>query len=150
MRISPLVLAVRAVSAEFAQRIYLPIVAIVGAALLVLLGFSIWFVFLSEWWWFLLAPVIFLTLIFIFAATIGGLILRMLRPRQTKAQRYEVSNFVDSLQKSSEVIHTPKFLIFARLIKDILLPGKESYVRELTSTAGSLQKGLKAIIASFQ
>lgn len=150
MTISPLVLAVRAVSAEFANRIYLPVVWGVGAALLILIGVSIWFVTISAWWWFLLAPLILVMLVFIFAAAVAGAIIQILKPGQTKAQRATVKQFVDTLQKTTETVATPKWLILARLVKDIAFPGKESYVSELSGSAASLQRGLTSVINSFR
>lgn len=150
MRLSPLFLAIRAISAEFAQRIFTPTIYVVGGALLVSIGISIWLVTISAWWWFLLAPLIFLGVLFIFAVTIAGFIIRLLQPRQTKTQRREVRSFVDALQSTSEAIQTPKFILLFRLIKDILFPTEKGLVQELSGNASTLKNGLKTLVASFQ
>lgn len=150
MNISPLFLAIRAISAEFAQRIFAPTIYIVGGALLVLIGISIWLVTISGWWWWLLAPLILLSVLFIFAVTIAGLIIRLLRPQQTKTQRGEVRSFVDALQGTSEAIQTPKFILLFRLVKDILFPTEKGLVQELSGNASTLKNGLKTLVASFQ
>ncbi len=149
MQITPHVLALRAVGAEFARRILLPILVIAASILIVALGLSIWLVTLSEWWWFLLAPIIFLTLLFTFSAVIGGLIIRMLEPSQTKKQRSEVKRFVDALQETSEAVQTPKVLLLIRVMKDVVIPGKESYIGKLSSSALSLKSRLKTIVTLF-
>lgn len=150
MNISPLFLAIRAISAEFAQRIFAPTIYIIGGALLVLIGISIWLVTISGWWWLLLAPLILLSVLFIFAVTIAGLIIRLLQPQQTKTQRREVRSFVDALQSTSEAIQTPKFILLFRLVKDMLFPGKVSYVNQLSETVKSLQSSFREIIHLFE
>ncbi len=149
MKITPLFLAVRAVSAEFARRIYVPVVYGVGISLFVLIALAIWLVTMSGWWWFLLAPLIFVALIFITAAILVQFALAFLRPQQTSEQKSTVRRFVDSLQKTSEAISTPKFVILFRLVKDLLIPGKGSYIDELSGTASSLQRGFKEVINLF-
>jgi len=149
MNVSPLILAIRAVGAEFAQRIFLPVVAIAAGVLLVLHALLVWLVTLSEWWWLLFGPVIFITVLFIFAAVMTGFIIRFLKPTQTKSQREHVRSFVDSLQFASETVQTPKFILLFRLLVDVLSPSKKGIVSELSHNASSLQKGFTAIIGSF-
>jgi len=149
MKINPLFLAVRAVSAEFARRIYVPVVYGGGIALFVLLSLSIWLVTMSGWWWLLLAPVILIGLVFLTAAILVQLAIAKLRPGQTAQQKKTVRGFVDSLQKTSEAISTPKFIILFRLVKDLLMPGKGSYIDELSGTASSLRSGFKDVINLF-
>lgn len=149
MNMPPLFTAIRAISTEFAQRVYVPVVAIAGGVLVVLIGILVWFVTMSGWWWLLLAPVIMLAIIFVFVAVIAGLILKYLAPTQTKHQRKLVKSFVDTIQKTSEAIQTPKFIILFRLMKDAIAPGKSGYIRELSDGASSLKSGLEEIVASF-
>lgn len=149
MKLSPLVLAIRAVAAEFAQRIFLPVVLITGGVIIVLLGVTIWLTTLSGWWWFLLAPLIVVTVLTIFATVISWTALRVLTPPQTKDQQKQIRAFVDDLQETSEAIQTPMFILLFRVVKDVLFPGKESYIGKLSSTALSLKSSLQAIITSF-
>jgi len=150
MKLSPILLAVRAVSAEFAQRLFLPVVFIVGGALLILLIVAIWLVTLSAWWWLLLAPLILITVIAIFAAALTRVAIVFLRPYQTIEQRRTVRGFVDALQEGSETIQTPKFMLLFFVVRDVLFPSKQSYISKVSSNAVSLQRGLKETIASFQ
>lgn len=150
MILTPLVLAIRAVSAEFARRVYVPVVCIVGAIALALIIVLIWLTTLSGWWWLLLAPVIIGTLAGAIVALVSGFIIKLVNPAQNKEQRGLVTSLVDEIQKTSEVVQTPKFVILFRLVKDIAFPGKESYISELTTTAVSLKNGMQKIIASFQ
>lgn len=149
MKVGAFILATRAISAEFAQRIFLPVIAIAGGALVLLIGVSVWLVTMSEWWWFLLGPVLFITLVFIFASVIAGIIIRSLDPGQSKEQRQHVRRFVDALQYAADTAQTPKFILLFRLMLDMLSPSKKGIVSELTQHAGSLKKDLQAIITSF-
>lgn len=150
MTLTPLVLAIRAVSAEFARRVYVPVVCIAGGVALALIIVLIWLTTLSGWWWLLLAPVILFVLAGIIVALVSGLVIKLVNPAQNKEQRGLVKSLVDEIQKTSEVIQTPKFIILFRLVKDIAFPGKTSYISELSATAASLKRGLQNIITSFQ
>lgn len=150
MNISPLFLAIRAVSAEFAGRLYVPVVAIIGSVAVVVLGLLIWLVTVSGWWWLLLAPALVATLAFFIVAIIASIALSLLRPRQTKEQRLMIRSFVDSLQQVAETIQTPKFVLLFRLVKDTILPTDHGLIQEVSSHASSLRDGMKTIIASFQ
>ena len=149
MKLSPLLLAVRAVSAEFAQRLFIPVVVITGIVLLALLIVVVWLVTASPWWWLLLAPLILVTVIVVFAVALTRIAIVFLRPQQTKQQRKTVKGFVDALQAASETIQTPKFILLFYVARDVLFPSKESFVSKVSSNASSLQSGLKAVIASF-
>ncbi len=149
MTVPSLFMAIRAIGTEFGQRIYIPVVSIIAGVLVAVIGVLIWLVTLSGWWWFLLAPIIILTLIFIFTAVIAGVILKLLKPTQTKHQRQLVRQFVDTIQNASETIQTPRFVILFRLVKDVVRPSEQSYIRQLSTSAVSLKAGLQEIIDSF-
>ena len=138
MNFNSLILAVRTISTEFARRIYLPVVVIIEAILIVLIGALIWLVTISGWWWLLLAPTLLIAIVFTVAATLIGLLINFLKPAQTKAQRKEVRAFVDSLQHTTETVQTPKFIILFRLAKDALAPSERSFIRELSYQSRSL------------
>lgn len=149
MKLTPLVLAIRAISAEFARRIYLPVVYIGSAVLLILVVLEAWLVTISTWWWLLLVPIVFVALLFIILAVIARVAITFLRPQQTKEQTQTVRKFVDALQKTSETIQTPKFIILFRLIKDMISPSKQSYVHEISGTASSLRTELSKVLKAF-
>ena len=150
MTVPPLFQAVRAVSAEFASRIYFPVAITVAISLAALLIVSICLVTISGWWWLLLAPVILCYIVFGVIALIAGLLLRLLKPSQSKAQRKQVKSFVDKLQGVSEVIQTPKFVLLFNLVKDVLVPSQESYVKKVSSHAVSIRPDFTALVDSFR
>ena len=150
MNISPLFLAVRAAAAEFAGRIFLPVILVMSSVLLVLISFAVWLVTISAWWWFFLGPLIFIAVICICAAAVAGLALRLLTPPQTKMQRRQVRTFVDGLQETSEAVQTPVPLLLARIVWDMLFPKEKSYIERLSSTALSLKSSFTDIVVSFR
>lgn len=150
MNISPLVLTIRAVSTEFARRIYMPIVITVGVILLVLICVLIWLVTVSGWWWLALAPLLVVSTAFTIIALFIGLLINVLRPDQTKQQSKEVRAFVDTLQEASETIQTPKFILLLRLAKDAISPSERGFVREISTRSSSLKSGFQKILASFK
>lgn len=146
---SPLFLAVRAISSEFARRIYLPVAWIGGGVLVALLFIAGWLTAMSAWWTFLLVPVVVLLLLFLIVAAIIGVVIQVLRPLQSKDQQIAVGALVDKLQKVSEALQMPKTLLLIRLAKDTLFPSGESFIREMVSHAVTLKPDFQEIVASF-
>ena len=147
---TPLFLTVRAISSEFARRMYVPVIWGVGAGLAVLLGLIGWLTMLSGWWWLLETLLIFGAVVFTIIALIAGLGIHLLRPTQSKEQRKMVGSFVNKLQEASEIIQTPKFILLFRLAKDTIFPSEDGLVNRVVGHASSLKPDFSAIINSFK
>jgi len=147
---SPVFLAVRAVSSEFARRLYSPFVWLIGGALLALLIVAIWLAAMEPWWWLLLAPVIVCVLLFIFASSVVGVAINILRPSLSKTQRKDVSGLVDKLQEVSEAFMMPKSVLIYQLAKDTIIPSEQGFVGKMTSHAATFKPEFQRIIASFK
>lgn len=147
---TPLFLAVRAISSEFARRIYLPIVWIAGGALVAILFVAGWLTAMSTWWLFLLVPVVICLIAFIIIAAIIGVAIQILRPIQSKDQQIAVGSLVNKLQEVSEALQMPKTLLLIRLAKDTIFPSGESFIGEMSSHAVTLKPDFREIVASFQ
>lgn len=147
---NPLFLAIRAISSEFARRLFLPLVWIIGSTAVALIIVVGWLTTLSGWWWILLVPVIICLIVFIIASTTVGVAIHILQPTQTKQQRKSVSSLVDKLQHVAETLQMPKILIIARLAKDTIFPSKDGFIGEITSHATTLKPDFQAIVASYK
>ena len=149
MRVTPFILATRAVSSEFIRREYINVLWIIGFVLVALHLLGIWLITQSAWWWILEIFFIFATTIIVAVAAVVVLLVNKLRPRQTKSQRKLVGSFVDSLQQIAETAQTPKFLLLFRFIRDTISPSQDSMVRQLTNRSTSLKPDFHKIIQSF-
>lgn len=147
---TPLVLAIRAIATEFAQRVYTIVLIIAAAIIIVLIAVSIWLVSMSAWWWVLVIVFIAWILLGAILLTIAGVIITMTRPLQTKAQKKLVKTFVDKLQSVSEVLQTPRFMLLFRLVKTSLNPQRYNVIKNLTEHTVGLQRDLDEIIRSFR
>jgi len=142
-------LAIRAIASEFANRIYKPFGLIVAIVSLILIVIMIWLITMSAWWLLLAIPVFMLIIVAILLLTIAGVVIRLVSPKPTKIQKKQVSDFVDKLQRLSEVTATPKIFLLFRSIKDAVSPSKTGYVQSVITDSTSLQKDFKEILASF-
>lgn len=147
---NPLLKAIRAVSTEFARRIFVPLVWIIGSIIFVAFIVGIWLTTLSSWWWLLLVPIIACAVIFTIASLVVGLAIRFVRPQQSKQQRTEVGAFVTKLQQVAEVLQTPKAVLLFRLAKDTIFPSKDGFIGEVTSHAKTVKPDFQAIVNSFK
>ncbi|MGV9001921.1 MAG: hypothetical protein ACOH18_03105 [Candidatus Saccharimonadaceae bacterium] len=147
---NPLFLAVRAVSSEFARRIYLPFVWTIGGILFALLLVVGWLTTMNQWWWLLLIPGIIFLSIFILVSLVVGVAITILKPVQSKDQRIAVGAFVDELQEVSEVLGMTKFWLLLRLAQDTIFPSGKGFVGRISSQALSLKPDFQEIVASFR
>jgi len=147
---NPLFLAIRAVSSEFARRIYFPLVWIIGGSILAVTLVVGWLTTFSQWWWLLFVPVVLCLLLFIFLSSVVGVAINILRPIQSKDQRIAVAALVDKLEDVSEALFIPKYLLLLRLAQDTIFPNGKGFIGNLTSQALTLKPDFQDIVASFK
>ena len=145
----PTLQASRSIAAEFATRLYLPILISVAIVATVLLAVSIYLVTLSAWWIILLVIISLLTLFAAGALTVSWVFIRIVAPLQTKAQKKLTKTFVDKFQRVSEVVATPKFVLFFQIMRDVINPSQDGFVISATGDASSLKNDFAAIRNSF-
>lgn len=145
-----LFLTVRALSVEFARRLYFPvfIVGVVILALLIIL--SVWLTTMSAWWWILFTVVILATIVFVIVSIIMRIIINVIRPVQTSSQRKSVKEFVDKLQEVADTVQTPKVFLLFRLVADTLRPSERGLVQTMSSHVGTTKKDFEDIRRSFE
>lgn len=147
---SQLFLAVRAIGAEFANRVYYPVLALGLAATLILVALVAWLVTMSAWWWLLAIPVVILISVAMGIAVIVRLIIRYVTPAQTKSQKRAVKEFVGKLQHVSETVRTPKAVLLLRLVRDIVAPRRDGFIGTLATDTFSLKSDFESIQKSFK
>lgn len=137
---SPTITAIRAIGAEFAARLFLPVVITCAVLSVVLIVSVFWLATLSQWWLLLLVPVMILVSVMIGVLGISWLVVRSVRPPQAKQQRRAVKAFVDKLQRVSDAVQTPKVVLLFRIIRDIAAPRKDGFIGSMTDDTTSLQR----------
>ena len=144
-----LFLTVRALSVEFARRLYFPvfIVGVVILALLIIL--SVWLTTMSAWWWILFTIVVFASILFLIISIIMRVIINVVRPAQTVAQKKSVKEFVDKLQEVADTVQTPKVFLLFRLVVDTVRPTGQGLVQTMSSHVGTTKKDFEEIRKSF-
>ncbi len=145
----PTLQASRSIAAEFATRLYLPILIITIIAAVILLAGSIYLVTLSAWWIILLVLVSLVVLFVAGALTVSWVFIRIVAPMQTKAQKKLTKSFVDKFQRLSEVVATPKFVLFFQVMRDVVNPRQDGFVISATGDASSLKNDFIEIRNSF-
>jgi len=145
-----LFLTVRALSVEFARRLYFP-VFIVGAVILGLtIILSIWLTTMSAWWWILFTLAVIASVVFVIISLITRVIINVVRPAQTVSQKKSVKEFVDKLQEVADTVQTPKVFLLIRLVMDTVRPTERGLVQTMSSHVGTTKKDFEAIRKSFE
>lgn len=142
-------LVVRAIGAEFARRLLLPLIiaGIFVALLLHILGG--WLVTQNAWWWLLESVFVLGTLIFVVLVTTARLAIRMFAPSQTERQRDAVRAYVDKLQRVSDVIGTPKFILLFYIVRDIFRPRADGFIATTSQDSKTLHSDFLALLRMF-
>jgi len=147
---NPTITVIRCVGAEFATRLFYP-VAVISAILCALLVTGVLLLAtLSQWWLLLLIPVVILVCVVFGVMLITGLVIRTVRPFQTKVQRVAVKAFVDKLQRVSDAVQTPKFILLFRIVRDIAAPRKDGFIGSMTDDTVSLKRDFQALQKLFR
>ena len=143
------VLALRSIAAEFAIRIYLPILLVSIIVSVVVIGLTIWLTTINAWWW-ILAVLVFIVVFLLTVILVATRIVIMLvKPSQTKKQRGMIKQFVDGLQNLSEITQTPKIVLIFRVLSDALRSKDSGFVRETIAHASNLRSDFEAIKRTF-
>jgi NADH:ubiquinone oxidoreductase subunit 6 (subunit J) len=146
---TPTITAIRAIGADFARRLYYP-VAITSAVILALLITAVFLLgTLSQWWLLLLIPVVILLCVAFGVFAIVWLVIRTVRPIQTKAQRLAVKAFVDKLQRVSDTVQTPKFILLFRIVRDIAAPRQDGFIGSIADDTTSLKRDFRELQKLF-
>lgn len=127
------VLALRAIGTHLAMRLYIPAVVIVSIWIALLVAGGLWLTTFSNWWWLLLIPITSFACIVCGVAVVLLLLIRFVRPAQTKAQQQAVKQFVGKLQAVAETIGTPKIIILFHVVRSIAAPSKDTYLADLVA-----------------
>jgi len=144
----PFVLALRAIGAAFVMRLYFPLVIGAVSIIVILVSGALWLTTVDEWWWLLFIPITSLLIVLFAVGFVILMVVRLVRPAQTKAQQQAVKQFIDKLQGVAEIVGTPKVIIFFRVVRSIAAPSKDSFLTDLVKN-GELGKEFRAIQASF-
>lgn len=147
---SPTITVIRAIGTEFAKRLLLPI-SIIAAVIVALLILSVMALStLSEWWLLLLIPVVMILSIVAGILTIMWLVIRSVRPVQTKSQHRAVRAFVDKLQRLSDAVQTPKVILLFRIVRDVAAPRNDGFIASMTDDTASLKRDFQELRKLFQ
>lgn len=144
------ILAIRAIGAEFANRLYTVVTLITITALVLLLGLVSWLTTFSDWWWLLFAILIIVTCVAIGVLVIVKLIIRFVTPAQNAYQRSHVKAFVGKLERLSEAAQTPKHLLLFQIVRDIVTPRDNGFIATLSSDTTSLRHDFNALSQTFK
>jgi ABC-type nickel/cobalt efflux system permease component RcnA len=141
-------LAIRAVGAEYASRLWKSSIYTTIIVSAVSIGVLLWLTSLSTWWWLLAIPVSIGVSVAVGLLAVFRLTIRHVRPKENQTQRELVRAFVNKLETASELIGTPKFIILFRVIRSIAAPRSDSFLGDIVSTK-NLKKEFQVISQSF-
>lgn len=146
---TPSFTALRSIASEFAFRVYAPVVIVMAIVAIIVTILMIWLITMSLWWLLLAVPAFLVIMLGGAVLFIGYVILKVIKPVQTKTQAKMVKAFVDKIQHLSEITQTPKVILLFRVIRDAVVVKKSSYIQSVIDDTASLKKDYQEIIAAF-
>jgi len=150
MNLKPALLAIRSIAAEFAGRLYFPVVIIFLIIAVILLALSIWLITINPWW--TIALVLLFVAIFVITTLliVGYVIIKRVAPTQSKPQKQQTKELVDKLLRVAEVTGTPKFILLFNVIKDVVAPSEKGYIASISSDTVTLKRDFITLKDSFK
>lgn len=140
----------RAIGCEFLARKLKSLGILLGIIVFVSLAVAIWLTTVNVWWWLLAVPVILFSILGVTAFVAARVTLLVLKPTVTDIQDQAVKDFVDKFERVAEHVQTPMFILVFRVIRDILRPGKKTFIQSATEDSTTLHKDLAALQAKFK
>lgn len=146
------ILAVRTVAATYILTLLKPLLLIVGGVYIAIFGLSWWLASaVHSLWWLLAIMTAPLCAGILLALGLSYLLARRLRPTITRTQQQLAQKITDQISDVAEQIGTPKIIIFARVVRDIVMRTnvRESYIGELAQEPGELRRNFLKLRDSF-
>jgi len=145
----PSIQVIRAVGAQFANRVFVPVLIISTSLVVCIVALVAWLTTLSQWWWLLGVPVVMGICVLAGVLAITKLVINTVTPSQTKQQKKAIGLFVDKIQRLSETTQTPKFVLLFRIVRDIAAATEKGYIGELARDTLSLKRDYTELIRQF-
>jgi membrane protein implicated in regulation of membrane protease activity len=146
------ILAVRAITSEYATQLLLPLLWTGLAIYAVLMALIIWIAAEVSPWWLLLAFVPTIVFLVGLALWVGSWILsKRLAPIMNKEQKKVTKKFVGHIGKVAEQVGTPRFILVFRIIKDVMMrPNSgQTFIGELSQTPGDMKRDFEHLRSLF-
>lgn len=138
--VRPAARVVRAVGSDFLRRSLRPLVLIVAAVSVTLLLLGAWLVSRNAWWLLIELPLAFFSLALLGAFLFLRRVMRSIDPVTDKSDRKAVSEFTDTLLRTTENLRTPYPLILFRVATDVVMrrSGDDSFIASVAKDSTTL------------
>lgn len=146
------VLAVRAISSQYAKRILLPLLAIGVGVYVVVICLIWWIVSISSAWWWLLAIIpTFIVLVAVTIWVVAWVIVSRISPAMNLKQKRATKRFITRIDKVAEHIGTPKFLIIYRIVRDVIAQptSSKTFIGEIAQEPGEMRRAFDDLRSLF-
>lgn len=142
--------AIRAITTEFARQFIQPFLWVgLGLIILMIVAVGSLALYLSQWWWLLLAPII----LFGIAGTVVWLLVRFIldsvSPHLNPKQKTATKHFVTKLQTTTETIQTPYPVIVFYVVRDVILRKDSGFISEMTQQSKTLKPDFEELKKLF-
>ena len=146
------VLAVRAITAVYGRQLLWPALVVWLAVFAVIVGLSWWLATAVDPLWWLMA--VLLAPLFLVGVGIWSLcfvIISRLHPKLSKEQRQLTKDIVAGITTLAGELGTPKFMILAHIVKDVMFGSslRGSYIGSVTSESADTKHRFDELRKSF-
>lgn len=145
----PTAALIRAISMEFISRKFKSLLIPIGIVGLVCLIITIILTAINSWWLLLLVPLIIVLSIGLLLSMFARTIINMARPNLSTHQAILVKDFVDKLERVTENVQTPMFIIVFKVARDSVHPHGASFIRDATKDGASLSTDFIKLVKKF-
>lgn len=147
------ILAVRALSAQFALNLLWPVFWIGCGVYIVVFGISWWLASaINGWWWLLAAVATFWAGLALVLWLVAFMLVRAVRPQLSARQKRLTNSLLARIADIPEQASTPKFLLLWRVVRDLYrkTPFSETYIGGLVQQPGALKREFEELKGGFR
>lgn len=146
------ILAVRAVTSEYARQFLWPILAAIIGVYGIIMGLIGWAAYAwTAWWWLIAIGPTILFIVAVLAWVFVYLLAKRWSPVLNKRQKKATKKFVAHIGKVAEHLATPRFVIIMRVIKDVLTrpTSSRTFIGEIAQEPGEMRRDFDDLRSLF-
>lgn len=142
--------AARAISTEYANRLLRSLVLTILIAGAIALGVgALLTYFVSKWFLLILLPFSVVVVAITFGIFVFTRIIRTIQPAMSTVQKDAVIAYVSKIERVSEGVKTPYFIIVFRVLRDVFRQREPSFLVDMRQDSTTLAADFKALSRLF-
>lgn len=144
------IIAARAVASEYALRLIRPMLwAIIGVTTVLALVVGVLAYTFSNWWLLVLMPISTVAILAVSLWLVVRFLIKRIEPNMSRVQKRATTDYVSKIERVSEGVKTPYFIILFRVLRDVLMNKEQRFLLDMKDDSTTLKKDFDSLSKLF-